>query len=89
MSIQGTRACIDAILDGSIHQAEFDEHPVFGVAMPKQLPGVPAEVCDPRAAWSDKAAYDSAAQKLAAMFKENYVQYTGEGLTDYTEFGPN
>ena len=89
MSIQGTRACIDAILNGSIDDASFTEHPVFGFSMPKELPGVDANVCDPRAAWTDKEAYDSAAQKLAGMFKDNYVQYTGEGLTDYTQFGPN
>ena len=45
-------------------------------------------VCNPRDAWSDKDAYDAQASKLAGMFKENFVKYTGPGVTDYTEFGP-
>ena len=36
----------------------------------------------------DKDAYDAQATKLAEMFKENFVKYTGPGVTDYTEFGP-
>ena len=30
MSIKDTRACIDAILDGSINKCEFETDPVFG-----------------------------------------------------------
>jgi len=88
MSIKGTRACIDAILDGSIHKSEFLTHPVFGFQVPKELPGVPSNVCDPRQAWSDKDAYDAQVQKLAKMFKENFTKYTGPGVTDYTMHGP-
>jgi len=88
MSIKATRACIDAILDGSIKNANFNEDPNFGFEVPTELPGVPANVCNPRDAWSDKDAYDAQASKLAGMFKENFVKYTGPGVTDYTEFGP-
>jgi ATP-dependent phosphoenolpyruvate carboxykinase len=88
MSIGGTRACIDAILDGSIQDAEFTEDPVFGFQVPTELNGVPANVCNPRDAWSDKAAYDAQAAELASMFKENFKQYVGPGVTDYSSFGP-
>ncbi len=40
--------------------------------MPTSVPGVPAEVLDPRGTWSDKAAYDAQATKLARMFVENF-----------------
>lgn len=88
MSIKATRACIDAILSGSIADAQFKNDAVFGFDVPVELDGVPAEVCDPRIAWTDKAAYEAQAQKLAEMFQTNFVQYTGDGVTDYTEFGP-
>jgi len=88
MSIKATRACVDAVLDGSIQMAEFTEDPVFGFQVPTELPGVASNVCNPREAWADKDAYDSQAKKLADMFKDNYVQYTGPGVTDYTAFGP-
>ena len=88
MSIKATRQCIDSILDGSIKDATFNEDPLFGFAVPEELPGVPRDMCNPRDAWSDKAAYDAQAQKLAGMFSDNFVKYTGPGVTDYSEFGP-
>ena len=45
-------------------------------------------VCNPREAWDDKVLYDKQAVELGKMFQDNYYQYTGEGITDYTEFGP-
>ena len=56
--------------------------------MPRELPGVDASVCNPRDAWEDKGAYDEQARMLAGMFRDNFVQYTGPGVTDYTEHGP-
>ncbi len=53
MSIKSTRACIDAILDGSINESQFVQDPVFGVQIPTSLKGVPPEVLDPRQAWTD------------------------------------
>ena len=37
MSIKGTRACIDAILDGSIKDAEFVSDPIFGLKCQKNF----------------------------------------------------
>ena len=88
MSIKDTRACINAILDGSINEAEFESHPVFGFDMPKSLPGVEGDVLNPRNAWEDKEAYDATAVKLAGMFKENFKKYS-DGPNDFSKYGPN
>jgi ATP-dependent phosphoenolpyruvate carboxykinase len=88
MSIKDTRACIDAILDGSIKKAEFVTDPLFGFEVPKTLGSVPANVLNPRDAWTDKAAFDAAATKLAGMFQKNFVKYVSKEHTDYSTFGP-
>lgn len=88
MSIQTTRACISAILDGSIHDAEVFVDPIFGFDVPKKLNGVSAEICDPRSAWEDKAAYEAQSEMLAGLFKKNFTKYVAPGKTDYTAFGP-
>jgi phosphoenolpyruvate carboxykinase (ATP) len=49
--------------------------PVFGLSVPTSCPGVPGEVLDPKAAWSDKAAYDRAAADLAKRFQEVLAKY--------------
>jgi phosphoenolpyruvate carboxykinase (ATP) len=51
---------------------------VFGLRVPAGCPGVPKEVLDPRSTWKDRAAYDAAAHKLAAMFDENFAQFADQ-----------
>jgi len=47
MSIKATRACINAILDGSIKNVEFDQTRWFRLSIPKTLPGVDTELLNP------------------------------------------
>mmetsp|Transcript_12917 Transcript_12917/g.14960 ORF Transcript_12917/g.14960 Transcript_12917/m.14960 type:complete len:564 (+) Transcript_12917:161-1852(+) len=88
MSIKNTRECIDRILDGSIRDCEFQTDPKFGLAVPKTLGDIPPSVLNPRDAWADKDAFDTAADKLAGMFKDNFQKYVTPGFTDYSSFGP-
>lgn len=75
MKLPLTRAMITAALNGELNSVEFENHPVFGYAMPKTCPNVPAELLNPRNTWADKAAYDAQANKLANMFVKNFEQY--------------
>ena len=75
MKLSLTRAMITAALKGELNIVEFDTHPVFGYLMPKSCPNVPSELLNPRNTWSDKAAYDAQANKLANMFVKNFEQY--------------
>ena len=89
MSIKATRACINAILDGSINQAEFEQTEFFGLKIPKALPGVDAEVLNPRNSWKDSAAFDRSAEELAGMFVENFRKYiVSNDDFDFTKAGP-
>jgi phosphoenolpyruvate carboxykinase (ATP) len=76
MKLKLTRAMITAALEGKLHNIEFDFHPVFGMAVPKECPGVPSEVLDPRSTWADKNAYDEKAKYLAGLFIKNFEKYT-------------
>ncbi|HEX2838124.1 MAG TPA: phosphoenolpyruvate carboxykinase (ATP) [Phycisphaerales bacterium] len=70
-SLKYTRAFVTAILDGSLAKAEYHQDPVFGLHIPKAVPGVPSEVLMPRNTWADGNAYDTQAKKLAKSFREN------------------
>ncbi len=76
MNLPYTRAMITAALEGKLEKQEFSTHPVFGIAVPKSCPGVPAEVLDPRETWEDKKAYDLQARKLAKLFMENFSKFS-------------
>lgn len=88
MSIQTTRTAIDAILDGSIHDAKFVVDPIFGLHVPKHLHDVDDGVLDPRSTWAHPDQYDAMAKKLANMFRTNFKKYEGKGTVDYSQFGP-
>jgi len=81
ISIAHTRAIVNAVLSGSLDNAEYREDPIFGLMVPKHVEGVPDDVLDPRATWSDAAAYDEKAYDLANKFVENFVKYA-EGASE-------
>ncbi len=75
MKLRYTRAMIDAALSGELEDVSFEQHPVFGLAMPTECKNVPAEVLNPRETWKDKEAYDKKANSLARSFNENFEKF--------------
>ncbi len=75
MSIGHTRALLRAALAGELDNAPYRTDPFFGLQIPEAVNGVPAEVLDPRAAWTDKAAYDAAAAALVKRFEDNFKTF--------------
>ena len=88
MKIAYTRAMITAALSGQLDGVTFQRHSVFNIDVPTSCPGVPAEVLDPRGTWSDKAAYDAQAQKLAKMFIENFKTNFADADAKVVAAGP-
>lgn len=74
ISIAHTRAIVRAITDGALQDAEFAPEPVFGLAVPTAVPGVPETVLRPRETWDDPAAYDAAAAKLREAFRNRAAE---------------
>ncbi len=74
ISIAHTRAIVRAVVEGRLRGVSTHRDPVFGVHIPDAGPEVPVEVLDPRRAWPDAGDYDRQAEKLRAMFDENYGQ---------------
>ena len=75
MKLGHTRAMVSALLSGRMHDAPTDVDPIFGLHVPTDVRGVPSEVLNPRRTWSDHAAYDAQAKKLAGMFRENFEKF--------------
>jgi len=75
MSLKITRALVDAALNGQLDGVEFVTEPSFGLHIPVRCPEVPAEILNPRNAWTDKEAYDRQAADLAARFAANFQKF--------------
>jgi phosphoenolpyruvate carboxykinase (ATP) len=76
ISIQDTRAIIDAILDGSIEEAETKVIPIFDLEVPTSLHDVNSEILDPRDTYVDPLQWESKAKDLAQRFITNFEKYT-------------
>ena len=76
ISIKDTRAIIDAILDGSIEDAEFKTLPFFNLSVPQALNACNPDVLNPQDTYADVAEWEEKAKKLASMFVENFERFT-------------
>ena len=70
-----TRAIVDAILAGALDSVPVMVDPVFGMRVPRSVPGVPPDLLNPRATWSDPGEYDRAAARLAGDFNANIAAF--------------
>jgi phosphoenolpyruvate carboxykinase (ATP) len=88
MPIAATRAMLAAALAGELDGVEFRTDPLFGFAVPTTAPGVDPGLLDPRSTWSDPAAYDSAARRLAQMFADNFAERFADASESIRSAGP-
>ncbi len=88
MRLAHTRTMVRAALAGRLDRVPNAPEPVFGLAVPQQVPGVPDELLHPRRTWSDPAAYDAQAARLAQMFRQNFEQFRDQVHAAVREAGP-
>jgi phosphoenolpyruvate carboxykinase (ATP) len=80
---------VSAVLNGTLEEIPITKDPFFGIEVPQTCPDVPAELLQPRNTWQDKAAYDEQAEKLAAMFAENFKQFADDVSEEIRGAGPS
>ena len=91
MKLKYTRATIDAALNGDLGLYSYDNyhiHSVFGVAQPRECPGVPTSVLSPRTTWNNDEAYYKTAFKLSNSFRENFKKFESFASEEIRRGGP-
>nr|WP_115463096.1 phosphoenolpyruvate carboxykinase (ATP) [Winogradskyella aurantiaca] len=88
IKLKYTRAMITAILEGELDNVELEQHPIFGLYMPKYCPNVPTEMLDPMNTWLQKGGYISKAIQLAHSFHLNFEKFASEASKEIIEGGP-
>jgi len=76
ISLKNTRAIIDAILNGTIEDAETFTLPLFNLAVPLELSGVDTHILDPRNTYGSREQWQEKAEHLAQLFIDNFDKYT-------------
>ena len=75
ISIQNTRAMLNAALDGKLNDVDYNVDPIFGFEVPISCPGVPANVLDPASSWPSKEEYMKKYRSLASRFIDNFKKF--------------
>jgi len=91
MKLKYTRAMISAALNGELGLYSYDKyhiHSVFGVAQPRECPGVPTSVLSPRATWDNDQKYYTTAFKLSNAFRENFKKFESYASEEIRRGGP-
>ena len=88
IKLKYTRAMITEILKGSLDNVQYEQHPIFGLHMPKYCPNVPIEMLDPMNTWLQKGAYISKAIQLSHYFHLNFEKFSTEASEQIIEGGP-
>ena len=88
MKIGYTRAMVRAALNGELDHVDYTHDARFNVDVPNAVPGVPAEVLQPRNTWKNGADYDEKARRLAQMFVDNFKSFESEATPDILAAGP-
>jgi phosphoenolpyruvate carboxykinase (ATP) len=88
MKISHTRALLNAALRGNLNNVEMRKDPIFGFLVPTSVPGIPAEILNPRETWANASDYDAQAKKLAVLFNENFKQFKDQISKEVADAGP-
>ncbi len=88
MSLPNTRKMIEAVLNKTIDQAGYEDFPVFGFKIPKQVPGVDAAILQPENTWEDKVKYEAERICLANLFQRNFKKFEPGVDANIIDAGP-
>ncbi len=88
ISIGHTRALLNAVLAGRLHDVAYATDPVFGFQVPAACDGVPPGVLDPASSWPSRDEYMGKYRQLAARFVENFKRYERQTSDEVRSCGP-
>lgn len=88
IKLRYTRAMISAAMKGELDNVDYEEHPIFGLHMPKYCHDVPTEMLDPMNTWLQKGVYVSKAIQLAHSFHLNFDKFIDQASDEIMHGGP-
>ncbi|KKM66562.1 hypothetical protein LCGC14_1479940, partial [marine sediment metagenome] len=88
IKLKYTRAMISSILEGELEKVDYEQHPIFGLYMPKYCHEVPTEMLDPMNTWLQKGAYISKSIQLAHSFHLNFDKFINQASEEIMHGGP-
>ncbi len=88
MSIQHTRALLNAALGGQLDEVEYRTNETFGFEVPLHVEGVPDKILDPEQTWPSREAFSEKVHQLASLFIENFKRFSDGVGPEVLKSGP-
>jgi phosphoenolpyruvate carboxykinase (ATP) len=89
IDLSQTRRIINAILDDSIKNSEFEILPIFNLTIPTSVKGIDENMLDPGKSWESRLKWRIAATDLALKFINNFSKFTAnEETAKLVNYGP-
>jgi phosphoenolpyruvate carboxykinase (ATP) len=88
MKLGYTRAMVRSALEGALDSGDVHRDPIFNLAVPTRITGVPDAVLNPRGTWPNGAEYDAQAARLAKMFAQNFDKFADRVDPSVRSAGP-
>ncbi|KAJ3039706.1 Protein kinase C-like 1 [Rhizophlyctis rosea] len=89
ISLKYSRAIIDAIHNGELKKANYQNYPIFNLPIPTNVTGVPSEILNPAKTWGgSQDSFNSTVSKLATLFKDNFNTYADKAAPEVLAAGP-
>jgi len=76
IDLPSTRIIINAILDGSLSNGNFETLPIFNLSVPLDIKGIDPRLLHPGKMWSSNEEWEVAARSLARKFLSNFCRFT-------------
>ncbi|MBI5957406.1 MAG: phosphoenolpyruvate carboxykinase (ATP) [Chloroflexi bacterium] len=88
ISIQHTRALLNATLTGALLDVDYYHDPLFGFEVPAVCPGVPQNVLYPAKSWPSEGEYWKRYRQLAARYVDNFKKFADQATPEVQAAGP-
>ncbi len=75
MHLPHTRRMINWILSGEHENAQYHTDPIFEIAVPNEISGIPTELLYPERTWQDASEFSKVANALKDDFAENFKKF--------------
>ena len=88
MSLQNTRALLNAALSGEMENVEYRRCARFGWEVPMTAPHVDSGILDPRSTWANGEDFDVQADDLAERFHYNFEEFASGVAPEVRQASP-
>lgn len=74
-SIPTTRSIVTAIVNGDLHNSDYENLAGFNLSIPKSIPGIDSSLLNPSKTWADKKSFEAYTKLLMEKFVENFKKF--------------